>query len=49
MTHTLILNIVGYAASIAMICGYMPQAIATIRTRQTDGIAMPTRCALCLR
>ena len=42
MTHTLILNIVGYAASIAMICGYMPQAIATIRTRQTDGIAMPT-------
>lgn len=25
-----------------MICGYMPQAISTIRTRDTDGIALPT-------
>lgn len=25
-----------------MIFGYLPQAIATIRTRDTDGIAMPT-------
>ncbi len=25
-----------------MVCGYMPQAIYTIRTRDTDGIAMPT-------
>jgi MtN3 and saliva related transmembrane protein len=39
---TLIINIVGYLASICMIFGYMPQAIATIRTRNTDGIAMPT-------
>lgn len=29
-----------------MILGYMPQAIVTIRTRQTDGIAMPTFCML---
>ncbi|MDE6512836.1 MAG: hypothetical protein K2L05_01460 [Muribaculaceae bacterium] len=38
--------IIGYLASICMICGYLPQAIATIRTRQTDGIAMPTFLAL---
>lgn len=38
----LIINIVGYAAAICMIFGYLPQAIATIRTRDTDGIAMPT-------
>ena len=25
-----------------MVLGYMPQAIHTIRTRNTDGIAMPT-------
>ena len=29
-----------------MILGYLPQAIATIRTRNTDGIAMPTFCML---
>lgn len=34
--------IVGYTASICMILGYLPQAIVTIRTRDTDGIAMPT-------
>ncbi|MDE6122629.1 MAG: hypothetical protein K2F76_05250 [Duncaniella dubosii] len=38
----LIINIVGYAAAICMVCGYLPQAIYTIRTRDTDGIAMPT-------
>ena len=37
-----ITNIVGYAAAICMVCGYLPQAIYTIRTRDTDGIAMPT-------
>ena len=37
-----IINIVGYAAAICMVCGYLPQAIYTIRTRDTDGIAMPT-------
>lgn len=35
-------NIVGYAASICMIFGYLPQAIHTIRTRETDSIAFNT-------
>ncbi|MBO4977909.1 MAG: hypothetical protein J6C67_04240 [Muribaculaceae bacterium] len=39
-------EIIGWLASISMICGYMPQAIATIRTRDTDGIALPTFCML---
>ncbi len=34
--------IIGYAACVCMILGYLPQAIHTIRTRETDGIAMPT-------
>lgn len=34
--------IIGYAAAICMVFGYLPQAISTIRTRDTDGIAMPT-------
>lgn len=42
MDIELIVNIAGYAAAICMIFGYLPQAIATIRTRDTDGIAMPT-------
>ncbi|MDE6310508.1 MAG: hypothetical protein K2L96_01660 [Muribaculaceae bacterium] len=42
----LLLNIIGYSASLCMIFGYLPQAIATIRTRNTDGIAMPTFCML---
>lgn len=32
----------GYVASAGMILGYLPQAIATIRTHNTDGIALPT-------
>ncbi|MDE5661109.1 MAG: hypothetical protein K2F91_04410 [Muribaculaceae bacterium] len=40
------INIIGYTASICMILGYLPQAIVTIRTRDTDGIAMPTFCML---
>lgn len=42
MNYELVINIVGYAAAICMIFGYLPQAIATIRTRDTEGIAMPT-------
>lgn len=42
MTTALITEIVGYTAAICMVCGYLPQAIYTIRTRDTDGIAMPT-------
>lgn len=34
--------IVGYLAAVCMVLGYLPQAIYTIRTRDTDGIAMPT-------
>lgn len=45
MSDTLI-NIIGSAASICMILGYMPQAITTMRTRDTDGIALPTFCML---
>lgn len=42
MTSELLANVIGYAACIAMVGGYLPQAIMTIRTRQTDGIALPT-------
>lgn len=35
-------DIIGYLASICLVLGYLPQAIVTIRTRDTDGIAMPT-------
>lgn len=38
----LLINIIGYTATVCMVFGYLPQAIATIRTRNTDGIAMPT-------
>lgn len=34
--------IIGYAAALCMVLGYLPQAISTIRTRETDGIALPT-------
>lgn len=37
-----ITDIFGYLASICMILGYLPQAIMTIRTRDTDGISMLT-------
>jgi MtN3 and saliva related transmembrane protein len=39
-------NIIGYLASICMILGYLPQAIETIRTRDTEGIALPTFCMM---
>ncbi len=42
----LAITIIGYTASICMILGYLPQAIVTIRTRDTDGIALPTFCML---
>lgn len=37
-----LINIFGYSAAVCMVLGYMPQAIHTIRTRNTDGIALPT-------
>lgn len=42
MTSAELFNIFGYAAAICMIFGYLPQAIYTIRTRDTDAIALPT-------
>ena len=32
----------GIIASIGMVLVYLPQAVQTIRTRNTDGIALPT-------
>ena len=42
MEQGLVFEICGIVASIGMILGYLPQAIETIRTRNTDGIALPT-------
>ena len=41
MENQLLFDICGWIASIGLICGYMPQAIHTIRTRNTDGISLP--------
>ena len=40
--YSLISEIVGYGACVAMVLGYLPQAIRTIRTRSTDDIALVT-------
>ena len=42
MEQTTFTDICGIVASIGLILGYLPQAIQTIRTRNTDGIALPT-------
>lgn len=42
MDNQMLFEICGWVASISMILGYLPQAIQTIRTRNTDGIALPT-------
>ena len=42
MQQTLIYEICGWIASIGMVLGYLPQAVKTIRTRNTEGIALPT-------
>ena len=42
MEQSAFYEICGWLASITMILGYLPQAIHTIRTRDTDGIALPT-------
>ena len=42
MDQSIVFEICGWLASITMILGYLPQAIETIRTRNTDGIAFPT-------
>ena len=38
----MLFNICGIVASAGMILGYLSQAVETIRTRNTDGIALPT-------
>ncbi len=42
MDYDTIVGIVGSLAAICMVLGYLPQAIYTIRTRDTSGIATPT-------
>ena len=42
MEQSMLFEICGWVASVTMILGYLPQAIHTIRTRETDGIALPT-------
>lgn len=39
-------TIVGYIACVCMVFGYLPQAIVTIRTRDTEGIALSTFCMM---
>ena len=41
MEQSVIYEICGWVASICLILGYLPQAITTIRTRNTDGISLP--------
>lgn len=42
MSPQLLAEIIGYTAAVCLVFGYLPQAIFTIRTRETDSIAMPT-------
>lgn len=42
MEQGIVFEICGIVASVGMILGYLPQAIQTIRTRNTEGIALPT-------
>ena len=37
-----VITIIAYIGSVAMVLGYLPQAIHTMRTRNTEGIAMTT-------
>ena len=41
-------DICGLVGSIGLVLGYLPQAIQTIRTRQTDGISLPGFCMMAL-
>ena len=41
MEQNLIYTICGYVASLGLILGFLPQAITTIRTRNTEGISVP--------
>lgn len=37
-----VIHIVGIIAAVCMVLGYLPQALYTMRTRDTEGIATPT-------
>ena len=41
MEQTVLYTICGYVASIGLILGFLPQAITTIRSRNTSGISVP--------
>ena len=41
MEQQLLIDICGWIATLGLIFGYLPQAIQTIRTRNTDGISLP--------
>lgn len=41
-------HICGWVASIGLILGYVPQALLTIRTRNTDGISLPGFIAMAI-
>jgi len=41
MEHNVIINLCGWIATFGLILGYLPQAIQTIRTRNTGGISLP--------
>ena len=41
MEYQLLYQIFGWIGSFGLILGYLPQAIQTIRTRNTDGISLP--------
>ncbi len=41
MEQSLLYTICGYVASIGLILGFLPQAITTIRSRNTSGISVP--------
>ena len=46
MGNNMLYVIIGWLGSISLILGYLPQAIQTIRTRQTDGISLPGFCMM---
>ena len=41
MDKEFFIHLCGWVASIGLILGYLPQAIQTIRTQNTDGISLP--------
>ena len=41
MDKEFLIHLCGWVASIGLILGYLPQAIQTSRTQNTDGISLP--------